>query len=159
MFRTSIISNSLKLTRMRPSRRYWWTQMGVIHPYISKLLIAVDTSGSISRDDLSRFFSVINTFFTYGIPNIDVIQFDVEIHFPLLSLKKASKEIKVLGRGGTDFQAVLDYYKEHKEYDGLIIFTDGYASIPEIPPNRKILWVLRDIQCYNYFTLNPKVYI
>lgn len=46
-----------------------------------------------------------------------------------------------MGRGGTDFQEVIDYYKEHKEYDGLIIFTDGYAPIPKIPPNRKILWV------------------
>lgn len=159
MFRTSIISTDRRLTRMRPSRRYGWTQMGVVHPYVSKLLIAVDTSGSVLTEDLSRFFSVVNSFFTYGIPNIDVIQFDVKIHFPLLSLKKASKEIKVLGRGGTDFQAVIDYYKEHKEYDGLIIFTDGDANIPKIPPNRKILWVLRDIQCYNYFELNPKVYI
>lgn len=159
MFRTSIISTNRRLTRMRPSRRYGWQQMGVIHPYVSKLLIAIDTSGSVRSGDLKRFFSVVNSFFTYGIPNIDVIQFDMIIHFPVLSLKKATREIKTLGRGGTHFQEVIDYYNEHKEYDGLIVFTDGYAPLPTIPLNRKILWVLRDIQCFNDFKLNPKVYI
>lgn len=159
LFRSSIISTERRLTRMRPSRRYGWQQMGVIHPYVSKLLIGVDTSGSIGNKDLARFFSIVNTFFTYGIPTIDILQFDVELHFPLLSLKKAKNEITVRGRGGTSFQAIIDYYKEHKEYDGLIIFTDGYAPTPKLPPNRKILWVLQDMKCYNDFELNPKVYI
>ncbi|MCH5225214.1 MAG: hypothetical protein J1D77_04405 [Muribaculaceae bacterium] len=159
LFRSSIISTERRLTRMRPSRRYGWQQMGVIHPYVSKLLIGVDTSGSLRSEDLVRFFSIVNTFFTYGIPTIDILQFDVELHFPLLSLKKATKEITIRGRGGTDFQAIIYYYKEHKEYDGLIIFTDGYAPKPKLPPNRKILWVLQDMNCYNDFELNPKVYI
>ena len=159
LFRSSIISTDRRLTRMRPSRRYGWQQMGVIHPYVSKLLIGVDTSGSVGKEDLARFFSIVNTFFTYGIPTIDILQFDTELHFPLLALKKAKKEITVRGRGGTNFQAIIDYYKEHKEYDGLIIFTDGYAPKPKLPPNRKILWVLQDMKCYNDFDLNPKVYI
>lgn len=159
LFRTSIISTDRRLTRMRPSRRYGWQQMGVVHPYVSKLLIAIDTSASVNSRDLARFFSVVNTFFTYGIPSIDVVQFDTTIHFPLLSLKKAQKEIKVRGRGGTDFQAVINYYTQHKEYDGMLVFTDGYAPLPTVPPHRKILWVLQDIKCYNDFKLDPKVYI
>lgn len=159
MFRTSIISTRRRLTRMRPSRRYGWVQMGVQHPYTSRLLIAVDTSGSVDKKDLIRFFRVINSFFTYGIPFIDVLQFDYEVHPPLLSLKKAADRIELRGRGGTDFQAPVDYFVEHKEYDGMIVFTDGYAPIPQIPPHRKILWVLQDIECYSNFSLSPKVYI
>lgn len=159
MFRTSIISTSRRLTRMRPSRRYGWTQMGVLHPYVSRLLIAVDTSGSVNEKDLVRFFGVINSFFTYGIPFIDVIQFDATVHMPLLSLKKVTSKIQLRGRGGTNFQAPVDFFTEHKEYDGMIVFTDGYAPIPKVPPHRKILWVLEDIQCYKEFEMTPKVYL
>lgn len=159
MFRTSIISTDRRLTRMRPSRRYGWTQMGVLHPYVSRLLIAVDTSGSVNDKDLVRFFGVINSFFTYGIPFIDVIQFDAKIHLPLLSLKKVTSKIQLRGRGGTDFQAPVNFFTEHTEYDGMIVFTDGYAPQPTVPPHRKILWVLQNIQCYKECFLSPKVYI
>ncbi|MBD5260414.1 MAG: hypothetical protein HDS46_06530 [Bacteroides sp.] len=159
MFRTSIISTNRQLTRMRPSRRYGWVQMGVRHPYTSRLLIAVDTSGSIQGEDLERFFGVVNSFFTYGIPHIDVIQFDAALHFPLLSLDKVTKKIELRGGGGTNFQPAVNYFDEHKEYDGMLVFTDGYAPDPKVPSNRKILWVLKNIQCYKDCTLEPKVYI
>lgn len=159
MFRTSIISTTRRLTRMRPSRRYGWTQMGVIHPYTSHLLIAVDTSASVNSDDLIRFFGIINSFFTYGIPYIDVLQFDAEVYLPLLSLKRVTERIELKGRGGTNFQPPVDYFTEHKEYDGMIVFTDGYAPVPQMPPNRKILWVLKNIYCYNDCVLTPKIYI
>ena len=123
MFRTSIISTNRQLTRMRPSRRYGWVQMGVRHPYTSRLLIAVDTSGSIQGEDLERFFGVVNSFFTYGIPHIDVIQFDAALHFPLLSLDKVTKKIELRGGGGTNFQPAVNYFDEHKEYDGMLVFT------------------------------------
>lgn len=159
MFRTSIISTNRRLTRMRPSRRYGWTQMGVLHPYVSRLLIAVDTSGSIIGEDLKRFFGVVNSFFTYGIPHIDVIQFDCALHFPLLSLDKVTRRIELRGGGGTNFQPAVNYFTEHKEYDGMLVFTDGYAPKPTVPPNRKILWVLKDLSCYNEFEMTPKVYL
>lgn len=159
MFRTSIISTNRRLTRMRPSRRYGWMQMGVLHPYVSHLLIAVDTSGSIIGEDLKRFFGVVNSFFTYGIPHIDVIQFDCALHFPLLSLDKVTRRIELRGGGGTNFQPAVNYFTEHNEYDGMLVFTDGYAPKPTVPPNRKILWVLKDLSCYNEFEMTPKVYL
>ena len=84
-----------------------------------------------------------------GIKEIDVIQFDYNIKGSVLSLKKAKKQIKITGRGGTCFQPPIDYYASHYEYDGLIIFTDGYAGIPELMTKRKILWVLTNESSYN----------
>lgn len=159
MFKASILSTQRRLTRMRPSRRYGWEQMGVIHPYTTRLLIAVDTSGSVLDTDLQRFFSIINGFFTYGIPQIDVLQFDADIKLPMLSLKKASSTIKVKGRGGTNFQPVIDYFNEHKEYDGMIVLTDGYAHMPILPAGRRILWALKDRKCFDDFKLSPKIYL
>jgi len=59
-------------------------------------------------------------------------------------MRKAKNEVKIAGRGGTNFQPAVDYYCSHKEYDGLIVFTDGYAEIPTFNTRRPIdvLWVL-----------------
>ena len=141
-FRASMISQQRELTRTRPNRRYGFDYMGSRYAFTTKLLIAVDVSGSVSDESLSQFFSIINRFFKYGIKNIDVIQFDCELTGDLMSLKKAKKSINVLGRGGTNFQPPVDYYASHLEYDGLIMFTDGEAPCPEIKSYRRILWIL-----------------
>ncbi len=142
-FRTSIISLNRELTRMKPSRRYEFLYMGSRRQFSTKLLIAVDVSGSMSSEDLQRGFSTINRFFKYGIEQIDVIQFDTEIKGQPLILKKARHQVKIIGRGGTDFTPVIDYIDRHGDYDGLIIFTDGYAPVPPRPKNRqtRILWL------------------
>ena len=140
-FRASIISQRRKLTRMKPNRRYGFEFMGSQFEPKTHLLVAVDVSGSIQSEDLQNFFSIINRFFSYGVESIKVLAFDTEIKQEF-ELKKARHSIKVIGRGGTDFQSVIDYYESHDEYQGLIMFTDGYAPIPKIKKNKQILWIL-----------------
>lgn len=150
-FRASIISTKRCLTRMRPSRRYGFQQMGSKFDFTTGLLIAVDTSGSISSDMLEYFFGVINRFFKYGIKTIDVIQFDWELHGDAVTLEKAVAKMDVSGRGGTSFQPAIDYAAKHgKEYDGLIFLTDGYAPEPVLPKHfpLKIAWVCEDRHSY-----------
>ena len=62
--------------------------------------------------------------------------------FPTLTLKKASKNINITGRVGTNFQCAIDYYESHPEFQGMIIFTDGYAEVPKIRKAKQILWIL-----------------
>ena len=140
-FRASIISQRRLLTRMKPNRRYGFEFMGSKFEPKTHLLVAVDVSGSIGSDDLKNFFSIINRFFTYGVEAINVIAFDTEIKQEF-ELKKASKNIKITGRGGTDFQCVIDYYENHPEFQGMIIFTDGYAAVPKISKVKQLLWIL-----------------
>lgn len=152
-FRASVISSKRTLTRMRPSRRWGFEQMGSKYAFSTSLLIAVDTSGSISTEMLKHVFSVIVKFFKYGIEQIDVIQFDCVIQGECMSLKKAKKQNRfaVHGRGGTSFQPVFDYLHEHNRYDGLIILTDGYAEVPhkDFSTRARILWVCESEDCYN----------
>ena len=64
-------------------------------------------------------------------------------------MKKAQKSLQISGRGGTDFQAPLDFFFENR-YDGLIMLTDGYASRPKFP-NRfhgNILWMIYNDDAY-----------
>ena len=152
-FRSSILSQKRRLTRMRPSRRFGFEQMGSHYDFTTRLLIAIDTSGSVGSDILGRYFRIITTFFKYGIQEIDVLMFDHEVQGMPIKLDEAKKnkqEFKVKGRGGTDFQAPVDYVKENPNYDGLIIITDGYAPTPEVPPflRTKLLWVIDNEQSY-----------
>lgn len=148
-FRASILSTKRKLTRMRPNRRTGFDNMGSIRRFDTRLLVAVDVSGSISSQDLSYFFGVINSAFRYGFTEVDVVQFDVGVRV-VHKLKKVMRDVAILGRGGTSFQEPIDYAHENG-YDGLVILTDGYAPEPVIPDNLrcKIAWVCSDQASYN----------
>ena len=143
-FKTSVISSKRRLTRMRPNRRFGFEAMGSRYELSTNLLIAVDVSGSITNKSLQFFFSVINRLFKYGVEKLDVLQFDAKIQGEPEPLKKACTTVKIIGRGGTNFQPATDYYCAHPEYDGLIYFTDGYAPPPKFNTKRPIdvLWVL-----------------
>lgn len=148
-FRASIISSKRKLTRMKPNRRTGFDNMGSTLQYDSRLLVAVDVSGSVTLNDLQYFYGVINSAFKYGFQAIDTIQFDYGIR-QVQTLKKTSREVALTGGGGTSLQEPVDY--AHKmNYDGLVILTDGFAPAPVIPEGfrTKILWVLDNEKNYN----------
>ncbi len=142
-FRTSILSQQRRLTRMKPNRRYGFTYMGSRRDFTTRLLFAIDVSGSMGTEQLQQGFSMINRFFNYGVPAIDVIQFDAELTTDVMTFRRAKQEVQLTGRGGTNFSPVLAYLDEHRDYDGLIIYTDGYAPCPQQPQNSRtrILWL------------------
>ena len=155
-FRSSILSQKRRLTRMRPSRRFGFEQMGSHYDFTTRLLIAIDTSASVGSEELGRYFRIITTFFKYGIQEIDVLMFDDEVQgepITFTEAKKNKQEFKVRGRGGTNFQAPVDYVKEHPNYDGLIIITDGCAPTPDVPPflRTKLLWVIDNESSYKQY--------
>lgn len=147
-FRASILSSKRKMTRMRPSRRFGFEQMGSQRQFITKLIVAVDVSGSISKETLSYFYGIIDSAFRYGFEAVDVVQFDCGIG-KVQSLKKVIKQVEAFGRGGTSFDEPIQYAFDNN-YDGLLILTDGYAPQPTLPEGfrTKIMWVC-DNQ-YNY---------
>lgn len=142
-FRQSVLAVDRRLTRMKPSRRYGFGQMGSRYDFTTKLLFAVDVSGSMTHRELQLGFSVANRFFQYGIREIDVIWFDTQIHGSPITFRKARHSLEVTGRGGTDFRPIIDFVDAHREYDGVIVYTDGEAPIPRMPVNRRtqLLWL------------------
>ena len=161
-FRSTVISSTRTITRMKPNRRFGYAVPGSKRNFTTKILIAVDTSGSIGNDDLQLAFGFIKNFFKYGIERIDVIQFDTQIYpKSLVELSKAPKEFNITGRGGTDFNEVFEYSQEkNPTYDGVIIFTDGYASVPNTKwlsnnyKHTKYLWCLNDESNYKHMKNN-----
>lgn len=103
------------------------------------ILVAVDTSGSVSTDELKEFFSEVHHMHKTG-SDITVVQCDTAIS-DIRPYKKSNK-IELHGRGGTSFDPVIEYYDANqKNYTCLIYFTDGEAPAP-VKPKGHILWVL-----------------
>lgn len=151
MFRASVLSSSRKLTRMLPSRRYGFEYMGSKRDFTTDLLVAIDVSGSVTNEGISQALSIINRFFKYGVEYIDVIQFDYGLQGEKMTMKKALKDkFKVQGRGGTDFQAPIDLFLKDG-YDGLIMITDGFAAVPEVPKvfRGNILWLIYENEWFD----------
>ena len=154
-FATSSLDSHRILTRMRPSRRFGFDYMGSKYELRSKLLIAVDTSGSISSEDLGRFFHIIKQFCTYGYDNADVVQVDTDIKSVMTTKDvknlMSQNKMRSFGRGGTDFNCVFEWIKkERKSYDGIIFLSDGDVSEPDINfmLKSKIVWIFTDKDTY-----------
>lgn len=149
-FHSAVLSSQRHLTRMRPNRRTSFQQMGSTRQFDTRLLVAVDVSGSITGEVLNDFFSCVNRIFRYGVAQIDLCTFDAALS-DVQTLHKAMPEIEVHGRGGTDFQPLFDFIRQTRtDYDGMIILTDGQANPPVISGHIPlVLWVCQDKPTYD----------
>lgn len=159
-FRSTVLSSEYDKTRMKPSRRFGYAAMGSKRKNTTSLLVAVDTSGSVSDDELELALGFIQGFFKYAVNKLDIVQFDTQIYNDsLITIEKRPKTWKVHGRGGTDFDPVFDFVqnKSKTHYDGVLIVTDGYASVPESKylksnfKHTRYLWVLNNEQNWKHF--------
>ena len=124
----------------RVSKRYG-TRPGIKVKHLQKIAVAIDTSGSVSDSDLSKFFAEIDAMYRQG-AEIKIIECDAEVqrtynyngHLPT----------EVAGRGGTVFNPVFAFLRSNRltRYDGCIYLTDGWASEPTIRPPCPLLWVI-----------------
>lgn len=138
------------LTRTKPSRRFGFSQMGSIYkPRPSKLLVFIDSSGSIAPKLLKKFLLTIKSIFSRTIKEIDMFFFDTELKSkePIKTKVNNMHKIDVIGRGGTNFECIFEYIKKNQnKYDGILIFTDGYA--PEVnlkfKLRTKLCWIIYD---------------
>jgi predicted metal-dependent peptidase len=141
-FINKLILMGRKSTRKRDNRRtheiYPYLNPGTRRDYKSRLLLAIDTSGSVSERELSAFLAEMNGM----VDNVlcEYICFDTQLYGKPKPFTKKANSIQIEGRGGTDFHPVIEYVNEHN-YDGLIMFTDGYAPFPPKPKSR-VMWVV-----------------
>lgn len=131
-------------TRSKANRRTEFVDPGYRREFKSKILVAIDTSGSISDSALSEAFSVVKDACKHS--QIDYTCWDVKIANFEKNINKRykhSNKYKVAGRGGTDVQCVFELAdKEH--YDGVVVITDGYFSKPSGPTRTatKYIWLM-----------------
>jgi predicted metal-dependent peptidase len=117
------------------------------------MLLAIDTSGSVSDNELKEFMGEMHHIFKCGV-DITVIQCDTSIRS--IEPYKGKFEMNVLGRGGTEFDPVLEYYNANQnKYTSLVYFTDG-ECYTDVKPKGNVLWVLSE-QSYMNESLPGKV--
>lgn len=110
------------------------------------ILAAIDTSGSVSTNELKEFLAELWHLKKTG-SEVTIIQCDTAISY--IGKFDPRKDLTIHGRGGTDFQPVIDYYNEHiKEFSCLMYFTDGEAPSPQ-NAHGNILWVISSQSAMN----------
>ncbi len=134
-----------KKLRRKYNKRYSGNP-GLKIKFKNNILVGVDTSGSVNNDELKEFMSELCHMHKTG-HKITVAQCDTSLNSVKEFNPKHNWEIH--GRGGTDFQPVIDHFNENKgQYTALIYLTDGEAYSPENCP-KNTLWVLSSISDMN----------
>ena len=105
-----------------------------------KMLLAIDTSGSVSTKELGEFMNEIYHIYKAGV-EITIVQCDTKINS--IEDYKGKFELNISGRGGTEFDPVLDYFEKNPQFTSLIYFTDGECYTNK-KPSKKVLWVLSE---------------
>ena len=130
-------------------RGIYLPSLGVPGP--DHIVVAVDTSGSMSDQVLSRILKEIDQLRSVTECLITVIQCDAEIQkverFEAFESPAVTRSGVFVGRGGTDlckpFQWIENQYKEEgMVLDALIYMTDGYGQTPKNAPNYPVLWIM-----------------
>ena len=122
----SVIDVELKKSRKKESVRFP-DCAGIKHKRKSQILVVVDTSGSISKNDLCDFFSEIHHIYKAGAV-IDIIEIDTKIQRQYRFDGKW--DMQASGRGGTILTEAVNYYNAHRrDYTSCVFFTDGYCDV------------------------------
>lgn len=140
-FLRRFVHNSYKeyciTTRRRESRRFD-ENPGLRHEPEFSLLVGIDSSGSVSDDELKEFMAEIANIYRQKC-EIRILVCDTRI-VQDIKYKGEKYEFKINGRGGTDFEPVLQEYAKSKS-TCLVYFTDGECYLSS-KPNKPVLWVL-----------------
>lgn len=130
----------VKSSRKKESKRFEGGA-GIRKIHCSKILVGIDTSGSVSSKELAEFFTELKHIAKAKCVNVDIAEFDSDIQ-KVFTMNPNRLDTKVVGRGGTDFQPIVDMYNANrKKYSALVIFTDGEAPVPK-NVSGQCIWVI-----------------
>lgn len=129
-----------------PNRRYFGQNFyipSLRNEVLGDVLFAVDSSGSINEEVLSKVVANLNNFNAQYKTTFEVVCCDTEVQNVQRFEPGDPIKIDIKGGGGTRFSPVMDYVGKMIEKPVVMIyFTDGYCDDfgedPEIP----VLWML-----------------
>jgi len=113
-----------------------------------KVIIGVDSSGSISEEEYSEFISIIYNNREVIDGHIFICDARIHAHYDIQDKEpdQIVKEIKKIktrkGYGGTSVLPVFEKLNDYPDTDVLIYFTDLWVDFPR-KPRCKVLWVVK----------------
>ena len=140
---------------MPPNKKHLWRgiylpSMGAPGP--NHIVVAVDTSGSMSDEDLGQILGELDKLRSVTQCRLTLIQCDAKIQkvdvFDEYSPTRLDR-YKFLGGGGTRFEPVFDWIRDQSrqgmfQLDALIYLTDGFGSFPPKAPFYPVLWIMTE---------------
>ncbi len=132
----------------RPSRRAGEAIMPSLRSHQLDITIAIDTSGSISQNEVDEFISEVDAIKANIRAGITLLACDDKLSEHSPWRYEAWEELQFpasLGGGkGTNFNPVFDYItKQDTPSDVLIYFTDAKGKFPEFEPDYPVLWLVK----------------
>lgn len=126
---------------LKPNRRFP-KRVGEIpgrrrRPPKPKLLVGIDTSGSMGAEALGRVAREIQRL--AGHASLTLAECDAAIH---RIYTPGGTLGPFVGGGDTNFVPVFDEARTTRRFEGLVYFTDGKGNQPKTPPSVPTLWVL-----------------
>ena len=110
-----------------------------------KVLVCIDTSGSIANDEMQIFVSELREILrAYPHLRCELFYADAALFGPYV-LNAHSPLPPPQGGGGTDFRPFFERIATHEFLAGntvAIYLTDGYGEFPARPPRCPVLWVV-----------------
>jgi len=130
-----------------------WIHRGLLLPSVGvespgQIIIAIDTSGSISADMLAQTFAEVMSLREIFPCDVTVIQCDATLQqidrYTAEDAVPTPSIYEVKGRGGTDFVPVFDWLEKSGDstVSPLIYFTDGYGVFPKRAPACPTIWMV-----------------
>jgi predicted metal-dependent peptidase len=131
-----------------PDRRFSQILLPTLDGDRRRIVVAIDSSGSITQEKLAEFLSELRAILSAGASEGKVIICDAKIQseHPLDQFEVSSMK-KVKGGGGTDFTPVFQRLAEDSAMgfapDALIYLTDLVGNFPREAPFYRVLWAVR----------------
>lgn len=145
-------AGAVDLRWVKPSRRQGGVGFGYGRPilpaYVApqpRTAIALDTSGSMGRDETSAALNEANGICLAVGCEVDFLACDSEVGKACKVKNVRDLMSKMVGGGGTDFRPVIEELMRrprHERPDVLVYLTDGDGPAPTEPPPFKVIWVL-----------------
>ncbi len=107
-----------------------------------KIVFAVDTSGSITQENLKDFLSEAQNCLDELCPKkLTVISCDTKIQTKHYYEPGEKISGKLLGGGGTNFSPVFEEMENEERPDILVYLTDLQGRFPDIEPDYPVIWI------------------
>jgi len=132
-------------TQMPPNKKFLY--LGIYLPSATsekfKLVVAIDSSGSINEELLGEFLSELNFLMnTIASYEIDLLVCDERIRSHTTFYGGDSLDAKIEGGGGTDFRPVFEFIKEELQDTKLLLyFSDLDGVFPKEEPPYSVKWI------------------
>lgn len=132
----------------RPSRREGEMIMPSLRSSQANIVVVLDTSGSVTNEELHEFLAEINTLKAQLRASITLHACDTELSKDGPWVFEAWEEFKLPkefhGGGGTDFRPIYDWIeKQGKSPDMLLYFTDAEGEFPAMEPSYPVIWLVK----------------